>query len=727
LKYWLLTTEYPPYFGGGISTYCYHTARMLEEKGHSVTVFIPDEQVKDHTIIETGSIRQVKFNTNRTGTGSFLGYVPKLSYEFAVIVRDLIRKEGKPDFIESQDYLAIPYYLLQFKLLGYPEFQEIPVILTLHSPAFLYLLYNREGIYEFPNYWTGELEKSCIQSADLVITPSHYMIAEIEKRTSLQLNKEKIRVIRNPYPISVQPVNRETITRNKIVFFGKLSPQKGVFEMFSYFKDLWDTGFQHPLTVIGGTEKVYYPEMKTMGQVIEGKYKKYFEAGMVKLIGKIHPDQKDDYLSDAQVILIPSLNDNLPYAAIEAMSIGQVILASMQGGQHEIIEDGINGFLFDHTIPGSFEKKLNQVLALSNEELVKAGQAARKHIASLLSYESIYSQKMEALQNIPAAASTRAIFPFVTTIRPDYITTDVDPEHKKGLLSVIIPFYNLGEYVKECVASIVGSTHKDIEVIIVNDGSTDPQSIQVLKELELLPAVKVMHKKNEGLAKSRNYGARSAGGEFMAFLDADDKVHPDYYSKAIKVLQQYNNVSFVGCWVQWFGKKNGVWPTWNPEPPYFLAHNSVNSSSLVYKTVAFLKGGLNDPELVYGIEDYESVVNMLSNGCRGVVLPERLFYYRIRQNSMFRSLSRYKILYSYSYIAEKHAAFYNTFTAELYSLLNANGPSFAYDNPSLKVTVSSKISYPNSVINAVKNLIKKNLALKKALLKINNKLKIRQI
>jgi glycosyltransferase involved in cell wall biosynthesis len=517
LKYWLLTTEYPPYHGGGISTYCYHAATMLAEKGHSVTVFIPDEQVKDYTITQTDSIRLVKFNTDRTGTGNFLGFVPNLSYEFAIIVRDLIQKEGKPDFIESQEYLAIPYYLMQFKLLGYPEFQDIPVILTLHSPAFLYLLYNREGIYEFPNYWTGELEKSCIQCADLVIAPSHYIIAEIEKRTSLQLNKEKIRVIRNPYPISAEPVKRETITRNKIVFFGKLSPQKGVFELFSYFKDLWDTGFQHPLTVIGGTEKVYYPEMKTMGQVIEGRYKKYFEENRVKLTGKIHPDQKEAHLSDAHVILIPSMNDNLPYAAIEAMGIGLVVLASMQGGQHEIIEDGINGFLFDHTIPGSFEKKLSQVLALSNEELVKAGQAARKQIASLLSYENIYAEKMEALQNIPAAASARAAFPFVTTIFPDYIPTGVDPAHKNGLLSVIIPFYNLGEYIKECVASILASAYKDIEVIIVNDGSTDPQSIQVLKELEQLPAVKVMHKKKRGTCDEPELWRQISQGRIYGF------------------------------------------------------------------------------------------------------------------------------------------------------------------------------------------------------------------
>ena len=721
MKYWLITTEYPPFYGGGISTYCYHTARMLAAQQHQVTVFIPDDAVQDYTISHAEGIRLVRFNTHRTGVGNFLGHTPALSYEFAIMLRDLIRKEGKPDYIESQEYLALPYYLLQFKLLGYPEFTDVPVVLTLHSPAFLYLLYNREGVYEFPNYWTGEMEKSCIVSADLVIAPSRYMIDEIKKYTRLAWNTGRLAVIRNPFVVPDAPTYKK-ITPNRIVFFGKLSPQKGVFEMFAYFRDMWDKGFKHPLTVIGGTEKVYYPEMKTMGQLIQDKYKPYFEKGLVALKGKIHPAEKENHLADAHVILIPSMNDNLPYAAIEAMSLGKVVLASRQGGHSEIIEDGKQGFIFDHTIPGDFENKLNQVLALSDEELAQIGQAARARIQQLLCYETIYTEKIKALQNIPTAR--RSIFPFTTDILGG---TMADAALQPGLLTVIIPFYNLGAYVRETVDSVLQSSYPHKEILIINDGSTEAQSLQVLKELETLPDVQVVHKKNEGLAESRNHGARLARGQFLAFLDADDKVHPDYYSKAIGVLQQYDNVFFVGAWVRYFGRKNSIWPTWNPEPPYFLIHNSVNSSALVYKTAAFLQAGFNDKLVDYGIEDYESVVNLLKNGFRGVVLPECLFYYRIRHNSMYRNITRHKILYSYSYIAQKHAVLYNLFAPDIFNLVNANGPSFAFDNPSLPVKVTSKIRYPHAVFNKLKKVVKRNMKLKKLLLRLNNKFRFRQV
>ncbi|RYY14545.1 MAG: glycosyltransferase, partial [Chitinophagaceae bacterium] len=322
MNYWIFTTEYPPLFGGGISTYCYEAARMHKTHGDAVTVFIPDDQVNDFELRQVEGIRIIAFNSNRSKLASHLGYMPRLSYEFAVIAREFIRNEGRPDFIEAQEYLAIAYYTLQFRLLKDPAFEAVPVILVLHSPAFLYLYYNREGIYEFPNYWTGELEISCIRAADQVIAPSQYIVDEIRKHISI--DEVKVSVLRNPFRFTGDAPAAASIQRNRIVFFGKLSPQKGVFEMFSYFKAIWDAGHSHILHVVGGTDKVYYPEMKTMGQLIEDKYAGYISKGLVHFTGKVSPAEKDKVLADAHVVLIPSLNDNLPYAAIEAMSLGKV-------------------------------------------------------------------------------------------------------------------------------------------------------------------------------------------------------------------------------------------------------------------------------------------------------------------------------------------------------------------------------------------------------------------
>ena len=114
MKYWLLTTEYPPQHGGGISTYCFFTARMLTRQGYQVTVFIPGETDAYTTSTEEG-IEIIKFGIKQTHATLPLDYTGKLSYSFAEIVKKIIALKGKPDIIEAQDYQGIAYYLLQRK------------------------------------------------------------------------------------------------------------------------------------------------------------------------------------------------------------------------------------------------------------------------------------------------------------------------------------------------------------------------------------------------------------------------------------------------------------------------------------------------------------------------------------------------------------------------------------------------------------------------------------
>jgi len=710
LKYWLLTTEYPPFHGGGISTYCYHTACMLVDEHIEITTFVPDDSVSDFKITNTPEgNRIIHFNTNRNKTADYLGYTARLSYEFASIVQYIIEQEGKPDIIEAQDYLGIAYYLLQFKHLLYEDVKDIPVIITLHSPAFLYLEYNRVPVYRFPDFHTGEMEKEAIKMADWLIAPTEFLLEAIQPYVDIS-GKNKV-MIRNPYIVPAhKPV--ETIERNKIVYYGKLSPQKGSFELLSYFKKLWDNGFAHPLHVIGGTDIVYHPEQLTMGQLAHKKYEKYITNGSLLLHGKIKPAFIEKELHSAHVIIVPSIVDNLPYVVIEAMALGKVVLASVQGGQREMIDHGINGFLFDHTIAGDFEEKLQLVLSLTNEKIAAIGNAAKEKVAGMYAPSVISRQKLPLLNKIIQTKGNTATYPFLYQNAFKPVTANGD------LLSVVIPYYNMGKYIMECVQSIKASTYAAIEILIINDGSTDAESLAVLKQLEQTKGIKVFNKPNEGLADTRNYGASKATGDWLAFLDADDMVAPGYYEKAVRVLKHYKNVFFVGSFVQYFGDTNRKWATYTPQPPYALVHNPVNSSGLIYKKTAFLEGGRNDKTVDYGLEDYESVVHLLSKGYNGVILPECLFHYRVRGDSMIRKITREKLLYSYKYIAEKHSSYYATFATQINNLLNANGPGFLFDNPTFAVTVVTNPEKNSWLFRKIKGLVKKNKTLKKIALSL---------
>lgn len=721
MNYWLLTTEYPPFHGGGISTYCYFTAQMLAETGYSVTVFVPDDGISDLVAENSGpGITLVRFNSNRDRLHASLGYAARLSHAFAHLIQTRIEKEGAPDIIEAQDYLGIAYYLTQQKHLGYPFLGDIPIVITLHSPAFIYLEYNRVPTYRFPEFWTGEMEKQAIKAADLLISPTRFLVEEIGRY--MDISDKPLHILGNPYTLPEKLLPGEEgipktsrFTRNKIVYYGKLSPQKGSFELLKYFKTLWDEGFQHSLHIVGGTDIVYHPEMQTMGQIVEQRYGAYIRKGLLRLYGKIRPDQIKENLEDAHVILVPSIVDNLPYVVMEAMSLGKVVLASRQGGQREMMEDGVSGFLFDHHEPGSFERQLLKILALPDETVEQIGARARQSVKESYSFGVIGPQKTRFLQNAKKQAIQDRHFPFLyqeKTVSP----VDIPPGNR--LLSVVIPYYNMGAYLEECVRSVQNSTYPEIEILIVNDGSTDEASLKKLEFIAGWEKVRVLHQKNQGLALTRNEGAGQARGAFLAFLDADDRIDPLYYEKAVRALQKNDNVYFAGAWVQYFENSDQLWPTFTPQPPYALVHNPVNSSGLVYKRAAFLEGGLNDPIVDYGLEDYESVVSMLHRGYNGVVLPEKLFYYRVRSGSMFRDITLEKLLYSNKYITEKHADYYTKFAVQTVNLLNANGPGYLFDNPTFEIKVSSQTAKESAFLLKVKSFVKRSQRLKKIVLTI---------
>ena len=289
-----------------------------------------------------------------------------------------------------------------------------------------------------------------------------------------------------------------------------------------------------------------------------------------------------------------------------------------------------------------------------------------------------------------------------------------------GIISVIIPIYNAENTITAALNSISRQTEGKFEIIVVNDGSTDNSLTEVYNFKKAYPElyIIIIDKPHEGVSATRNTGLSIATGNYIAFLDADDMIAPDYYQKALQVLKHYPNVFFVGSFVQYFGDTNRKWATYTPQPPYTLVHNPVNSSGLVYKRAAFLEAGLNDKKVDYGLEDYESVVHLISKGYNGVVLPEFLFQYRVRGDSMFRKITREKLLYSYKYIAEKHRPYYTTFATQINNLLNANGPGFLFDNPTFAVTVVVNPENNSWLFRKLKALVKKNKTLKKIALSL---------
>ena len=108
-----------------------------------------------------------------------------------------------------------------------------------------------------------------------------------------------------------------------------------------------------------------------------------------------------------------------------------------------------------------------------------------------------------------------------------------------ALISVIVPVYNFEDCIRRCVDSILGQTYRDIELILVDDGSKD-RSGAICDEYKTLDdRVKVVHKENGGTSEARNYGLELAEGAYIGFVDGDDFIDPDFYQVLYDLIVEY--------------------------------------------------------------------------------------------------------------------------------------------------------------------------------------------
>lgn len=109
------------------------------------------------------------------------------------------------------------------------------------------------------------------------------------------------------------------------------------------------------------------------------------------------------------------------------------------------------------------------------------------------------------------------------------------------LISVVVPVYNVGKYVEQCLNSIINQTYKNLEIILVDDGSTDNSGKICDEFAKKDDRIKVIHKKNGGLSDARNEGMKVVNGEFIAFVDSDDFLDVDFYEYLMKLQNKYNS------------------------------------------------------------------------------------------------------------------------------------------------------------------------------------------
>lgn len=204
-------------------------------------------------------------------------------------------------------------------------------------------------------------------------------------------------------------------------------------------------------------------------------------------------------------------------------------------------------------------------------------------------------------------------------------------------VSVIIPCYNQGQFLVETINSVLAQTYDNVEIIIINDGSTDPVTVDLLNSSNW-DKTQVIHKVNSGVSDSRNLGISNSDGKYVLPLDGDDIIAPNYLERAVRLLEDDDDITVVTTRVSYFGAKRGEFKLPDYTLEGLMGQNLLVCTSLFRRRDFDKTHGFN-VNMKEGFEDWDFWLSLLK--CDGKVykIDEVLFFYRIRRKSRNNSIS----------------------------------------------------------------------------------------
>ncbi len=226
-------------------------------------------------------------------------------------------------------------------------------------------------------------------------------------------------------------------------------------------------------------------------------------------------------------------------------------------------------------------------------------------------------------------------------------------------ISVVVPVYNVEKYLERCILSIINQTYQNLEIILVDDGSTDNSGVICDEFAQKDPRIKVIHKENGGLSDARNAGIKAASGDYIGFIDSDDYISHQMYEKLLVTLEE-NKADISICNYVYVdeitGEEDKKMSSLSPIKTevltkhqgyeklnayvdgysfYVTAWNKLYKKEL-FSDILFAKGKLHEDEFI---------VHKLFEKCEKIAVTEDiLYFYVIRQGSIMNSKATEKSL-----------------------------------------------------------------------------------
>jgi glycosyltransferase involved in cell wall biosynthesis len=202
-------------------------------------------------------------------------------------------------------------------------------------------------------------------------------------------------------------------------------------------------------------------------------------------------------------------------------------------------------------------------------------------------------------------------------------------------VAIIIPCFNHGAYVEQALNSIFETGVDGLEVILINDGSTDPETLRILDSLPS-EKVTVLHQENAGAAAARNHGIRHSVASFFIPLDADNLLYKPYLIQGIQWMKEHPECAVVFGDARIFGEKEGTWCNHPLKYEEIAFENYIDNCALIRKSAWEKAGGYDVKSPVPTREDYILWLDFLLHDFEFHHLPEFCFGYRFLNDSKVR-------------------------------------------------------------------------------------------
>ncbi len=658
-------TELDPVRPGGAGTVVARLASRLIEAGHQAEVLIVGSPPEDAPAAEIPVTWVEPGVLDQAAPDQYLA-------DSRAVAEALAGLAQPPDFVEFEDFHGLGLWALMRR--GVLGLSRTPIAIRAHGP--LDLVLTRLEVDHDVERLMRTMEREAYRMADAVIAPSPAMADLIVDHFGLE--PARVRVGQPPLVELIRSPRRPA-PAPEIVGYGRLGREKGSEDLLMATLPLLEANDGAVLRFIGPDGW----DVET-GASVTGRLRSLVPEHLkdrVRFEGPIDRQELGSHLASAWVVVFPTRFETFCYAAHECRSLGLPVIVPQRPEFRPFFGYRTGGRFFDGTVddlgrvieevvahPGMREALEQAPLPTYPDPLDPYHSLAPRHKRTQSGLATAALRRIEEaakrneptpparferadrwLDGLPEAVASRlethrADSPSLRRWRRrraagaweretmEAAWDGTHPELADPSVSIVIPCFNQGQFLHAAIRSVLRQSYPSWEIVVVDDGSTDPHTRAVLRSLHY-PRTRVIRQRNRGLPAARNAGMVAAGGRYLVPLDADDELAASFLAATVEALEAKPEAAFAYSWTRLFGNQNIIWIDRPYNPYQLLLSTSVVGCALI-RAEAWRAIGGYDTTRLQGNEDWDLWIRFLEAGWDQVEVPRALFRYRQHGISM---------------------------------------------------------------------------------------------